>query len=102
MEYAGIDPSSVRGTQTGVFVGLTTNDYYHSVAGKLAREDIDAYIPFGSAPSFAAGRLSHFLGARGPAVVLDTACSSSLVSIHLACESLRRERATTPWQPGST
>jgi acyl transferase domain-containing protein/acyl carrier protein len=90
LENAGINPQSIRGTQTGVFIGLTTNDYYHSVAGKLRREQIDAYIPFGNAPNFAAGRLSYFLGARGPAVVMDTACSSSLVAIHLACESLRR------------
>jgi acyl transferase domain-containing protein/acyl carrier protein len=63
------------------------------VAGKLRREQIDAYIPFGNAPNFAAGRLSYFLGARGPAVVLDSACSSSLVSIHLACDSLRRRES---------
>jgi acyl transferase domain-containing protein len=93
LENAGINPHSIRGTQTGVFVGLTTSDYYHSVAGKLGREQIDAYIPFGSAPNFAAGRLSYFFGARGPAVVLDSACSSSLVSIHLACESLRRRES---------
>ncbi len=90
LENAGIDPTSLRGTQTGVFIGMTTSDYYHAVAGKLRREEIDAYIPFGNAPNFAAGRLSYYFGARGPAVVLDTACSSSLVSIHLACESLRR------------
>ena len=70
--------------------GMTTNDYYHSVVGELRPEDIDPYIPFGNAPNFAAGRLSYFLGIRGPAVVSDTACSSSLVSIHLACQSLRR------------
>ena len=93
LENAGIDPHSIRGSQTGVFIGLTTNDYYHSVASKLRREQIDAYIPFGNAPNFAAGRLSYFLGARGPAVVLDSACSSSLVSIHLACESLRRRES---------
>jgi phthiocerol/phenolphthiocerol synthesis type-I polyketide synthase A len=93
LENAGINPQSIKGTQTGVFIGLTTNDYYHSVASKLRLEQIDAYIPFGNAPNFAAGRLSYFLGARGPAVVMDTACSSSLVSIHLACESLRRRES---------
>lgn len=93
LENAGINPQSIRGSQTGVFIGLTTNDYYHSVASKLRREQIDAYIPFGNAPNFAAGRLSYFLGLRGPAVVLDSACSSSLVSIHLACESLRRRES---------
>jgi len=100
LENAGINPQSIRGTQTGVFIGLTTNDYYHSVAGKLRHEQIDAYIPFGNAPNFAAGRLSYFLGARGPAVVLDSACSSSLVSIHLACESLRRRESDTALAAG--
>ncbi|MFB1298373.1 SDR family NAD(P)-dependent oxidoreductase [Mycobacterium sp. pW049] len=90
LENAGINPRTLRGTSTGVFIGMTTNDYYHSVVGRLAPEDIDPYIPFGNAPNFAAGRLSYFLGVRGPAVVSDTACSSSLVSIHLACQSLRR------------
>ena len=100
LENAGINPQSIRGTQTGVFIGMTTSDYYHSVAGKLRREQIDAYIPFGNAPNFAAGRLSYFLGARGPAVVLDSACSSSLVSIHLACESLRRRESDTALAAG--
>ncbi|WP_370332194.1 SDR family NAD(P)-dependent oxidoreductase [Mycolicibacterium hippocampi] len=93
LENAGINPRSLRGSAAGVFVGMTTNDYYHSVVGKLAPEDIDPYIPFGNAPNFAAGRLSYFLGIRGPAVVSDTACSSSLVSIHLACQSLRRRES---------
>ena len=93
LENAGIDPRSIRGSQTGVFIGVTTSDYYHALSGKLHREEIDPYIPFGSAPNFAAGRLSYFLGARGPAVVLDSACSSSLVSIHLACQSLRRRES---------
>ncbi|MGD9619481.1 MAG: SDR family NAD(P)-dependent oxidoreductase [Mycolicibacterium sp.] len=93
LEHAGIDPRSLRGSATGVFVGMTTNDYYHSVVGRLRPEDIDPYIPFGNAPNFAAGRLSYFLGIRGPAVVSDTACSSSLVSIHLACQSLRRRES---------
>jgi len=93
LENAGINPRELRGTQTSVFVGMTTSDYYHSFAGRLRREEIDPYIPFGSAPNFAAGRLSYFLGLRGPAVVSDTACSSSLVSIHLACQSLRRRES---------
>lgn len=93
LENAGVNPRSLRGSATGVFVGMTANDYYHSVVGKLRPEDIDPYIPFGNAPNFAAGRLSYFLGLRGPAVVSDTACSSSLVSIHLACQSLRRRES---------
>ncbi|BBX70197.1 SDR family NAD(P)-dependent oxidoreductase [Mycolicibacterium psychrotolerans] len=93
LENAGIDARSLRGSATSVFVGMTTSDYYASFVGKLRPEEIDPYIPFGSAPNFAAGRLSYFLGVRGPAVVSDTACSSSLVSIHLACQSLRRRES---------
>ena len=93
LENAGINPRTLRGSSTGVFVGMTTNDYYHSVVGSLRPEDIDPYIPFGNAPNFAAGRLSYFLGTRGPAVVSDSACSSSLLSIHLACQSLRRRES---------
>ena len=89
LENAGITPKTVRNSQTGIYVGLTTYDY-SLIAAQGPPEHIDPYIPFGNASNFAAGRLSYFLGAHGPAVVLDTACSSSLVAIHLACQSLRR------------
>jgi acyl transferase domain-containing protein len=100
LENAGIAPHAIRGTQAGVFIGLTTNDYSLTFAGKLRREEIDPYIPFGNAANFAAGRLSYFLGARGPALVVDTACSSSLVSVHLACQSLRRQESDTALAAG--
>jgi phthiocerol/phenolphthiocerol synthesis type-I polyketide synthase C len=100
LEHAGIPPQQIRGTQTSFFVGMTTNDYSLLFAGKLQREDIDPYIPFGNAANFAAGRLSYFLGGRGPAVVVDTACSSSLVSVHLACQSLRRRESDTALAAG--
>ncbi|BBX45814.1 hypothetical protein GCM10009641_72270 [Mycobacterium cookii] len=91
LENAGITPKSIRNTQTGIYVGLTTSDYYWlSTDGGVRPEDFDPYLPFGNASNFAAGRLSYFLGVHGPAVVLDTACSSSLVAIHLACQSLRK------------
>ncbi|UMB70946.1 type I polyketide synthase [Mycobacterium paraterrae] len=91
LEDAGVTPKAVRNSQTGIYVGLTTSDYYWlSTAGGVRPEDFDPYLVFGSASNFAAGRLSYFLGTHGPAVVLDTACSSSLVAIHLACQSLRR------------
>lgn len=93
LEHAGIVPAGLRGTRTGVYVGLTTADYSNSLAGKLAHDEIDPYIPFGSAHNFAAGRLSYFLGLNGPAVVLDTACSSSLSALHLACQGLRRRES---------
>ncbi|WP_415848832.1 type I polyketide synthase, partial [Tsukamurella ocularis] len=93
LEHSGIVPSSLRGTRTGVYVGLTTADYSNALAGELELDEIDPYIPFGSAHNFAAGRLSYFLGLNGPAVVLDTACSSSLSAMHLACQGLRRRES---------
>jgi phthiocerol/phenolphthiocerol synthesis type-I polyketide synthase D len=94
LENAGITASAIRGSQTSIFVGSTTYDYALILASANLRvEEIDPYIPFGSAPNFAAGRLSYFLGVHGPAVVVDTACSSSLVAIHLACQSLRRRES---------
>ena len=93
LEHAGITKEAIRGTQTGVFVGLTTNDYALSIVGNIRPEEIDPYASFGNAPNFAAGRLSYFLGVHGPALMVDTACSSSLVTIHLACASLRRRES---------
>src|SRR5262249_31886047 len=101
LENAGIASHTIRGTQTSVFIGLTTNDYSLTLAGKLRPEDIDAYVPFGNAGNFAAGRLAYFLGVRGPALVIDTACSSSLVSVHLACQSLRRRESDTALAAGT-
>ncbi|WP_163687468.1 type I polyketide synthase [Mycolicibacterium litorale] len=100
LEHAGIPAQSLRGTQTSVFVGLTAYDYMLKLSDHLRPEDYDAYVPFGNAANFAAGRLSYFLGVRGPAVVVDTACSSSLVSVHLACQSLRRRESDTALAAG--
>src|SRR5246500_5271113 len=93
LENAGITAQMIRGTQTAVFVGMTTHDYTLTLAGRLPPEEIDPHVPFGNAANFAAGRLSYFLGVHGPAVVLDSACSSSLVTVHLACQSLRRRES---------
>ncbi len=93
LENAGITSPAIRGTQTSVFVGMTTSDYTLTLAGRLPPEEVDPHVPFGNAANFAAGRLSYFLGAHGPAVVIDTACSSSLVTVHLACQSLRRRES---------
>ncbi|MEZ0364409.1 SDR family NAD(P)-dependent oxidoreductase [Mycobacterium sp. pUA109] len=101
LENAGLTPQHIRGTQTSVFIGLTTNDYSLTFARTLRREDIDPYVPFGNAANFAAGRLAYFLGARGPALVIDTACSSSLVAVHLACQSLRRRESDTALAAGT-
>ncbi len=95
LEDAGIPSRDIRGTQTGVFIGQTAYDYMLNLSAGLAQEDLDAYVLTGNSANFAAGRLSYFLGARGPAVVVDTACSSSLTAIHLACQSLRGRETDT-------
>ncbi len=89
LEDAGIDPASLRGSQTGVFVGISSDDYAqaHRHSGRL--DLIDGYALTGTCFAPAAGRLSYTLGLEGPSMAVDTACSSSLVAMHLACQSLR-------------
>ncbi|GAB1543388.1 hypothetical protein NUACC21_60620 [Scytonema sp. NUACC21] len=87
LENAGIAPDKLAGSQTGVFIGISTNDY-----SRLQFEDyaqIDAYAGTGNAFSITANRLSYLLDLRGPSLAVDTACSSSLVAVHLACQNLR-------------
>jgi acyl transferase domain-containing protein len=89
LEHAGIAPDRLRGSSTGVFVGMSTHDYsgLQLHAGELDR--LGAYDGTGNALSAGAGRLSYFFDWRGPSLTVDTACSSSLVAAHLACRSLR-------------
>jgi thioester reductase-like protein len=87
LEHAGVAPDSVRGSRTGVFVGMRNSDYERLGAGDVSL--IDAYAALGTALNFGANRLSYALGLEGPSLVVDTACSSSLVAVHLACQSLR-------------
>ncbi|MGP4002628.1 type I polyketide synthase [Streptomyces sp. 8N706] len=87
LERAGIDPMSLRGTDTGVFVGTSGIDYTNTVMN--SREDIEGHGSTGLIASILSGRVSYSLGLEGPAVTLDTACSSSLVSLHLASHALR-------------
>jgi len=89
LEHAGIAPLGLGGSATGIFIGLTTDDYSRLQARDGDSRFIDAYFGTGIAASVAAGRLSYVLGLRGPALTVDTACSSSLVAVHLACQSLR-------------
>ncbi|MFX3681341.1 MAG: SDR family NAD(P)-dependent oxidoreductase [bacterium] len=76
---------------TGVFIGVTNNDYAHLLREHKSHRPLDAYFITGNAPNGAAGRLSYQLGLRGPSMVVDTACSSSLTSVQLACQSLRQQ-----------
>ncbi|TDH64710.1 type I polyketide synthase [Okeania hirsuta] len=90
LEHSGKNPQQLKGSQTGVFIGICANDYSHRIFSH-GLEGIDAYVSSGNSHSTASGRISYILGLIGPNLVLDTACSSSLVSIHLACSSLRNK-----------
>lgn len=89
LENAGISAQSIVGSNTGVFVGVTNNDYQkrHFRSGDYTL--INPYSYTGSAVSSNAGRISYLMGLQGPSLALDTACSSSLVATHLATQSLR-------------
>ncbi|HWL69502.1 MAG TPA: SDR family NAD(P)-dependent oxidoreductase, partial [Geminicoccus sp.] len=82
---AGLDPTSLRGSRTGVFVGLATNDFARRTLGS----GVDRFYGSGTSPAVAAGRIAYALDLKGPCLTLDTACSSSLTAAHLAVRALR-------------
>ncbi|MFD6180793.1 type I polyketide synthase, partial [Streptomyces goshikiensis] len=86
-ERAGIAPSSVRGSQAGVFIGTNGQDYGATL--QALPDGIEGFLGTGNAASVVSGRLSYAFGLEGPAVTVDTACSASLVALHWAIQALR-------------
>ena len=89
LENSGISPTSLMGTQTGVYIGISGDDYSDIRKIPKLYDQINAYSITGTTFSTAAGRISYYFGFEGPCIALDTACSSSLVALHLACKSLQ-------------
>ena len=87
LEQAGQTPERLLGSDTGVYMGVCSNDYRAMVQARPAA--MDAYSFLGTLPSTGVSRLSYWLGLKGPNMPVDTACSSSLVAVHLACQALR-------------
>ena len=89
LENAGQIPERLTGSSTGVFVGITLNEYSRIVYSSYSDNSFGVYGLTGLPLNAASGRISYILGLTGPSVAIDTACSSSLVAIHQACQSLR-------------
>lgn len=88
LEHAGWDASRLSGSNTGVFLGISSQDYWTLQSKR--DDNTNPHACTGSAHAIAANRVSYFFDFKGPSLAVDTACSSSLVALHLACESLRR------------
>ncbi|MFE9610886.1 SDR family NAD(P)-dependent oxidoreductase [Streptomyces sp. NPDC006012] len=99
VERAGIRRDDLRDSQTGVYVGMSYNEYDSLLDGL---DDVEGHRATGNSASVASGRVAYTLGLQGPAVSVDTACSSSLVAIHLAAQALRQNQCSLALAGGVT
>ncbi|HEX7262079.1 MAG TPA: polyketide synthase, partial [Luteolibacter sp.] len=102
IEDAGQVLDFENGTDIGVFMGVSHNDYQNIQGGGTDRKGISSHSPTGSAHSIAANRISYCFNFSGPSLAMDTACSSALTAVHLACESLRAGRCKMALAGGVT
>ncbi|MEN6484947.1 MAG: type I polyketide synthase [Syntrophobacteraceae bacterium] len=86
LEDSGTKPSSLRGSDCGVYIGISNSDYSYRLADDLGA--VDSSMATGNTFSVAANRLSYFFDLHGPSMAIDTACSSALVAFHQACRSI--------------
>jgi acyl transferase domain-containing protein len=91
LEHAGLVPAKLVGSDTGVFLGISTNDYGQVLSRTAESSSNNAQAGAGNAASVASGRISYSFGFQGPCIAVDTACSSSLVATHLAVNALRNQ-----------
>jgi acyl transferase domain-containing protein/NADPH:quinone reductase-like Zn-dependent oxidoreductase/acyl carrier protein len=92
LEQANINPETLRGTNGSVYIGASTVDYVKETT-EIESDCLLNYMGTGIANSAISGRISYFLGLRGPCLSIDTACSSSLVALHLAINGLRNKES---------
>jgi acyl transferase domain-containing protein/acyl carrier protein len=100
LEDAELDPTSLRGSDTGVFAGLMYHEY--GAGRRTWPKDLEGYIGTGGSGSVLSGRVAYVFGLEGPAITVDTACSSSLVTLHMACASLRKGECSLALAGGVT
>jgi thioester reductase-like protein len=88
-ERAGLRVEELRGSRTGVYVGLCNNDYAQRFLREPGDPRVDGTLGTGNSYSMAAGRIAYALGLTGPALALDAACASSLLAVHLGVQAIR-------------